>query len=116
MSCLHAIVYPLTLPRFCRNRPQPSPGTLGEQRNEAGGQPGIHAPLLPHDSWPFWVLPQGCSAWGQAIHHLSEWPSPIHPQTTRAGEDVEKGDPRALLVGMRPGAATVGTSMERPTN
>ena len=35
--------------------------------------------------------------------HLPEWPSPINPQTTSAGEDVEKGDLRALLVGMQTG-------------
>ena len=33
---------------------------------------------------------------------------------TRAGEDVEKGDPFALLVGMQTGAATVESSMELP--
>ena len=32
-------------------------------------------------------------------------------QQTSAGEDVEKGTPRALLVGMQPGAATVGNSV-----
>ena len=39
-------------------------------------------------------------------HHWSEGPSSIK-QHTSAGEDVEKGDPSALLVGMQTGAATV---------
>ena len=46
--------------------------------------------------------------------HLSEWPPSINQQTTRAGEAVEKGDPRALLVGTQTGAATVESSMEFP--
>ena len=38
----------------------------------------------------------------------------IHKSTTRAGEDVEKGHSRALLVGMQLGAATVENSIEVP--
>ena len=33
---------------------------------------------------------------------------------TSVGEDVEKGNPRALLVGMEVGAATTENSMEVP--
>ena len=44
---------------------------------------------------------------------MSEWPSSINQQTS-AGEDVEKGNPFALLVGMQIGAATVESSMEIP--
>ena len=36
----------------------------------------------------------------------------INKSPTSAGEDVEKGNPRALLVGMQIGAATVEKSME----
>ena len=35
-------------------------------------------------------------------------------QTTSAGEDVEKGEPFALLMGVQIGAATVESSMEVP--
>ena len=46
--------------------------------------------------------------------HVSEWPSSINQQT-HAGEDVErKGNPRALLVGMRTGAVTVENSLQVP--
>ena len=45
---------------------------------------------------------------------MSEWPSSINQQTTSAGEDVEKGDPFALLGGMQTGAVTVESSMELP--
>jgi len=46
--------------------------------------------------------------------HLSEWlKSP--PQETSVGKDVgEKRNPRALLVGMQTGIATVENSMEFP--
>ena len=44
---------------------------------------------------------------------LSEWPSLINQQTSTS-EDVEKGNPSALLVGMQTGAATVENSMEFP--
>ena len=44
----------------------------------------------------------------------SEWPSSINQQTTSAGEDVEKGDPFAQLVGMQTGVATEEGSMEVP--
>ena len=47
------------------------------------------------------------------ISHLSEWLSPIILQTTSVGEDVEKRQPSALLVGMQTGAATV-ESIETP--
>ena len=46
--------------------------------------------------------------------HISDWLSSINQQTTSAGEDVEKGEPCALLVGMQTGAATVESSMEIP--
>ena len=45
---------------------------------------------------------------------MSEWPSSINQQTTSAGEDVEKGDPLKLLVGMQTGAITVESSTEIP--
>ena len=35
---------------------------------------------------------------------------------TSAAEDVEKGDPSALLVGMQTGAASVENNMEFPQN
>ena len=38
----------------------------------------------------------------------------INKSPTSAGEDVEKGNPRALLVGMQTGAATVKNSVEFP--
>ena len=38
----------------------------------------------------------------------------MNQQTTSAGEDVEKENPFALLVGMQIGAATVESSMEIP--
>ena len=38
----------------------------------------------------------------------------ITNQQTSAGEDVEKRDPSALLVGVQTGAATVENSMEFP--
>ena len=47
------------------------------------------------------------------MSHLSEWPSSVNQQTS-AGEDVEKGNPFALLVGMQIGAATVESSMKLP--
>ena len=46
--------------------------------------------------------------------HLSEWLLSVNQQTTSAGEDVEKGKPYALLVGMQTGAATVENIMEFP--
>ena len=46
------------------------------------------------------------------ISHLSEWPSSINQQTASAGEDVEKGEPFALLVELQTGAATVESTME----
>ena len=51
---------------------------------------------------------------GDINSHLSEWPSSANQQTTSAGEDVEKGEPFALLVGTWIGAATVESSMEIP--
>ena len=44
---------------------------------------------------------------------MSEWLS-SESQLASAGEDTEEGDPRALAVGMRAGAATAGTSLEGP--
>ena len=38
----------------------------------------------------------------------------VNQQTTSAGEDVEKGKPFSLLVGMQIDAATVESSMEIP--
>ena len=38
----------------------------------------------------------------------------INQQTTSAGEDVEKREPGALLVGMQTGSATVENRMEFP--
>ena len=38
----------------------------------------------------------------------------INKSTTSSGQDVEKGNPLALLVGMQTGAATVESSMEIP--
>ena len=46
--------------------------------------------------------------------HLWEWQALINQQTTSAGEDVRKGTPSALLVGMQTGTATVENSMEFP--
>ena len=37
-----------------------------------------------------------------------------HTHTTAVGKDVEKGEPLALLVGMKTGAASVKNSMELP--
>ena len=45
---------------------------------------------------------------------MSEWPSSVNQQTTSAGENVEKGNPFALLVQMQIGAASVENSMELP--
>ena len=45
-------------------------------------------------------------------YHLSEWLPSINQQTTSVGEDVEKREPSALLVGLWIGAATVENSME----
>jgi len=46
--------------------------------------------------------------------HLSEWLKST-PQETSVGKDVgEKRNPRALLVGMQTGIATVENSMEFP--
>ena len=45
--------------------------------------------------------------------HWSEWPSSKCLQTN-AGEEVEKGNPLALLVGMYIDTATVENSMEVP--
>ena len=50
--------------------------------------------------------------WG-SISHQSEWPTWTNPQTN-VGEDVEKREPSALLVGMQTGEATVENSMEFP--
>ena len=38
----------------------------------------------------------------------------INKSPTSTGEDVEKGNPRALLVGMQTGAVTVEGSIEIP--
>ena len=38
----------------------------------------------------------------------------MNQQTRSAGENVEKGNPSALLVGMQTGAATVENSIEFP--
>ena len=38
----------------------------------------------------------------------------MNKSTTNVGEDEEKGNPSALLVGLQPGAATVENSMEFP--
>ena len=46
--------------------------------------------------------------------HLSEWLSSKSLQITNAGEDVRKGNPWTLLVGMKIGAATMENSMEVP--
>ena len=51
--------------------------------------------------------------WG-ITSHWSERPSLINQQPTSAGEDVRKGNPSALLVGMQTGAATVENNMEFP--
>ena len=48
------------------------------------------------------------------ISYFSEWLSSINQQTTSVGEDVEKGELFALLVGMQTGAATVESSVEIP--
>ena len=40
----------------------------------------------------------------------------INKSPTSTGEDVEKGNPRALLVGMQTGAATVENGVEIPQN
>ena len=50
------------------------------------------------------------------IHHLAPVRMAIikNQQTTSAGEDVDKGKPFALLVGMQTGAATVESSMGIP--
>ena len=50
------------------------------------------------------------------IHHLARVRMAIikNQQTTSAGEDVDKGKPFALLVGMQIGGATVESSMEIP--
>ena len=47
------------------------------------------------------------------MSHLSEWPSSMNQQTS-VGEDMEKGNPFALLVGMQNCSATVESSMEIP--
>ena len=46
------------------------------------------------------------------ISHLSEWLSSVNQQITSAGEDVDKGEPCALLVEIQIGAATVESSMD----
>ena len=46
--------------------------------------------------------------------HVSDWPSSISQQTTRAGEDVEKREPFVLLMGMQTDVAIVESSMELP--
>ena len=45
--------------------------------------------------------------------HLSEWQKSTTQETTVIGEDVKKGNPLVLLVGMQTGASTVENSRER---
>ena len=45
-------------------------------------------------------------------YHLTPVRMAIINKSTSAGEDVEKGNPFALVVGMQTGAATVESSME----
>ena len=51
-------------------------------------------------------------------YHLTpvRWLSAVNQQTTSAGEDMEKGDPRALWVGVQTGAATAESSVQVPPN
>ena len=52
-----------------------------------------------------------------AVHitsHLLEWRSSKRQEVTNVGEDVEKREPCAMLVGMQTGAAPVENSMEVP--
>ena len=49
--------------------------------------------------------------WDITSHH-SEWLKWETQETSSVGEDVEKKEPHALLVGMQTGAATVENSME----
>ena len=46
--------------------------------------------------------------------YLSEWLKLTTQEATGVGEDVEKGDSPALLVGTQTGGATLGNSMEAP--
>ena len=49
-------------------------------------------------------------------YHLMtlEWQKLTRQETTNVGEDVEKGDPFTLLVGMQVGTATLENSVEVP--
>ena len=46
------------------------------------------------------------------VSHWSEWSSSKNLQITIAGEDVEKGNPPTLLVGMSTGTATMENNMK----
>ena len=64
-----------------------------------------------------WILMQIKAQWERLVKHLSQGPSSVSPQTASVGEDVEKGNPRALFLGgTQTGAATVENSMEFPQN
>ena len=43
-----------------------------------------------------------------------EWQKRTRQEATNVGEDVEKGDPLTLLVGMHVGTATLENSVEVP--
>ena len=45
---------------------------------------------------------------------MSEWLKLTTQATTAVSEDLEKGEPFALLVGMQTGAATLENSMDVP--
>lgn len=47
------------------------------------------------------------------FYHL-EWPRLTRQETTSFGENVQKGNPLTLLVGMQVGAATLEKSVEIP--
>ena len=51
--------------------------------------------------------------WG-ITSYKSEWQSSKNLQAINAGEDVEKGNPLTLLVGMQTSTATMDNSVEIP--